>query len=126
MRLASACSWTTTSAQANSRAHRNPSPSGASSELKVSPANAGVQRGNDDSPPLETRTLAPSPGGALAPPLLRIEQQRPVDLHAIAVCKRRVGAHALAVDAKRAQIGIRMPCRDARGGECITHGSARG
>src|SRR2546421_4260974 len=95
MRRASAFTWTTSSATARSRASKKRSPTGAD------------------------RLTAPR--GALAPPFLRIEQQRPVDLHAIAVGKRRVGAHALAEDAERSRV---RAGGDAGRGDGITHRSA--
>src|SRR5436190_11175705 len=66
MRPASASSWTTISARRKAIARSKPSPAGA------------------------TELASPAPG-ALAPPLLRIEQQRPVDLDAVAMGEARIG-----------------------------------
>src|SRR2546426_4962968 len=53
---------------------------------------------------------------ALAAPLLRVEQERTIDLHAIAVGERRIRPHELAEHPDRARL-----CLDARGAQCVAH-----
>src|SRR3954462_1307464 len=69
MPRASASSWTTISARRKATARSKPFPAGA------------------------TELASPAPG-AFAPPVLRIEQQRPVDLDAVAMGEGRLGGDA--------------------------------